>query len=112
MEYQILQKPEDLETAISKNDALLLYFSSANCNVCKVLKPKLAEKFRNKFPKLQLFYIDIEKSPILSGQFRIFTIPTILVYFEQKEFIRKSRNIGVEELSNEISRPYSLFFEE
>jgi hypothetical protein len=37
-------------------------------------------------------------------------VPTILVFIEGKEFIRKSRNIGIEELGDLIARPYTLLF--
>ncbi len=55
-------------------------------------------------------YVDIEKSPVISGQFRIFTIPTILIFFEGKEQVRYSRNISMHQLEESISRPYSMLF--
>jgi thioredoxin-like negative regulator of GroEL len=57
-------------------------------------------------------YVDIEKSPVISGQFRIFTIPTILIFFEGKEQLRYSRNISMHQLEESISRPYGMISEE
>lgn len=111
MGYKDLTLMSEIDEAIEKNDALLIYFSAPHCNVCKVLKPKIAELTRNEFPELKLFYVDIDKAPAVSGQFSIFSIPTIMIYFGGKEFLRKSRNIGIAELSMEIERPYSILFQ-
>ena len=55
-------------------------------------------------------WIDIERSPLIAGQQRIFTAPTILVYFDGKESLRKSRNISIGGLEEEIGRIYGLMF--
>ena len=110
MDYKHLQIPEELSQNINENKAVLIYFSSPDCSVCKVLKPKVAEMVHEYFPLIRLNYVDIQKSPLISGQYRIFTIPTILVLFEGKEFVRKSRNIGLDELQGILDRPYNLLF--
>ncbi len=103
---------QELQELITREKGLLLYFSSDSCSVCKVLKPKVEELLQEQFPKILSRYVDIEKSPVISGQFRIFTIPTILIFFEEKEQVRYSRNISMHQLEDSISRPYGLIFEE
>ncbi len=88
----------------------LFYFSHKKCNVCRVLKPKIHKMVQANFPKIQMFYCDTELYPEISGQNSIFTVPAILVFFDGKEYLRKSRTIGVEEFKNELDRSYSLFF--
>ena len=90
--------------------ALLAYFSTENCNICKVLEPKVAELIQTEFPKIKLIYIKSDILPEVAAQNQVFAAPTILVFFEGKEYIRKSRNIGVGELQHEIERPYSMMF--
>jgi thioredoxin 1 len=90
--------------------ALLAYFSTENCNVCKVLKPKVAELIQSEFPKIKLIYINSDTLPEIAAQNRVFAAPTILVFFDGKEYIRKSRNIGISELHLEIERPYLMMF--
>jgi thioredoxin 1 len=102
----------ELQHKIETEKAVLLYFSSDSCSVCKVLKPKVAELLHKQFPLMKSNYVDIEKSPVISGQFRIFTIPTILIYFEGKEQVRFSRNISMHQLAETIERPYSMLFED
>ena len=91
--------------------ALLAYFSTEACNVCKVLKPKVAELIQTEFPKIKLIYIKSDKLPEVAAQNQVFAAPTILVLLEGREYIRKSRNIGIGELGQEIERPYSMMFE-
>lgn len=95
---------------LKEEPALLAYFSTDACNVCKVLKPKVEELIKTKFPKIELAYITSDKLPEVAAQNRIFTAPTILLFFDGREYIRKSRNIGVSELEKEIARLYSMMF--
>ncbi len=111
MSYNSITLPDQISSAIKNHPAALFYFSAPSCNVCKVLKPKIAEMIQSEFPEMKLFYVDIEKAPLISGQFQVFTIPTIIIYFDAKEFIRKSRNIGIFELREEIERPYKMLFD-
>ena len=103
---------ESLKELILEKRGLLLYFSNDMCSVCRVLKPKVEELLSAAFPEMEARYIDIDKSPLLSGQFRVFTIPTILIYFESKEQARLSRNISIHQLTEVIQRPYTLLFGE
>ena len=103
---------EDLQARIGSDKGLLLYFSSESCSVCKVLKTKVAELLLEKFPRMASLYVDTEKSPVIAGQFRVFTIPTILIYFQGKEQARYSRNISMHQLEAGIDRPYELIFQD
>ena len=102
---------EEYEKFISENPATLIYFSTPQCNVCKVLKPKLVEFINADFPNIKMGYINSEQLPEAAAQNRIFTVPTIIVLLDGKEFIRKSRNVNLAEFNDELERPYSLYFE-
>ena len=86
---------------LKKKEGVLFYFSHDECNVCKVLKPKIHE----------MYYVNVKELPAVAGQESVFAVPTIAVLFDGREFIRKSRNIGLQELHQQIQRPYSLLFE-
>lgn len=103
---------EDFNTIKLNTPGVLFYFSHDKCNVCKVLKPKIHELLQEYFPNIQMYYADTVLYPEIAAQNSIFTVPTVLVFFNGKEFIRKSRNMGIEELRNEIDRPYALMFED
>ncbi|MEZ4906874.1 MAG: thioredoxin family protein [Saprospiraceae bacterium] len=102
---------DQFNSIIEEESGILFYFSHEECNVCKVLKPKIAELLTEKFPSMSLYYCDTVKTPEIAGQNSIFAVPTILVYFEGREYIRVSRNISIESLENQIDRYYSMVFE-
>jgi thioredoxin 1 len=95
---------------INSEPAVMVYFSHEECNVCKVLRPKVEEMLRKGFPDLKMMYCDTVKYPEIAAQRSIFAVPTILIFFDGREYIRKSRNISIEELYTLIERPYNMMF--
>ena len=86
------------------------YFSTETCGVCKVLKPKLKSFLEENFPKLEMIYVDVEREKELAAQLTTFSVPTIIIYFDDKEFLRYSRNINFDELFQSLERMYNLYF--
>ena len=105
-----IQSLEEFNWLKKEEPALLGYFSTETCNVCKVLKPKVAKLIQEEFPQIKLAYVKSDVLPEVAGQHQVFAAPTILVFFDGRETIRKSRNIGIDELRREIDRPYSMIF--
>jgi len=101
----------EFDLILAENDAVLAYFSTETCSVCHVLKPKVIDMVSEAFPKMKMVFVESDKLPELAAQHRIFTAPTVVVFFAGRETIRKSRAFGVDELRSEIQRPYSLLFE-
>lgn len=98
----------ELKDRLNTDLALVLYFSSPSCNVCRVLRPKLMEALEKEFPSIGRYHADIALSPDIAAEFQIFSAPTIIVFFEGREFIRKGRAVSVDGLLQEIRRPYEL----
>ncbi len=111
MEQIDINNIEEYSSFIKNNPGAVVYFSTPECNVCKVLKPKLKELLAEEFPEMKFAYVDLHKAQELAAQNRIFAVPTILFFFEGKELFRKSRNVNLTILMEELSRPYSLFFD-
>lgn len=106
-----ISKLEDLQSFIQSNDALLVYFYNDNCAPCKSLRPKVLELIEQDFDKMHIAFVNSIHSEICS-QFGIFENPTILVFFEGKEFLRKGKYVSVQELSAAIERYYNMLFED
>ena len=106
-----IESIKEFEWTLAQHDAVLAYFSTEICSVCKVLKPKVIKMVSESFPKMKMIFIESDKFPELAAQNRVFAAPTIVVFFAGRETIRKSRAFGVDELAREIQRPYSLIFE-
>ena len=99
---------ETIEQALSTEIAVALYFSAPTCNVCHALKPKLLEAFDANFKQLSVISVDISETPEIASHFGVFSIPTLLVYLDGKEFLRKSRHMSVDQVVAEIQRPYEI----
>ncbi len=102
---------EELEKILKSKIAVLLYFNTISCSVGESLEPKVKNLLINNFPKVNFYTIDLNFSPKVAAKYSAFVEPTIIVFFEGKETIRKSRNIGIYELQEAIERPYKLIFE-
>ena len=109
MQTDLLTSAE-FNSFVSSNKAAVVYFSTPQCNVCKVLKPKLIEMLAQNFPLMNFSYVNCEEAKELAAQQNIFSVPTILFFFEGKEFIRKARYVNLDELEDELSRIYSMIF--
>lgn len=110
--YDTITSLEQLNNLIETEDATLIYFSHEQCNVCKVLKPKVAKLLQKNYPKVKMYYSDTVKNPEIAAQNSIFTVPTIVTFMGGKEYFRRSRNIGIAELAELIERPYNMIFDE
>jgi len=108
--YIELKTIEDFNEATKNNKIALFYFSHQKCSVCQVLKPKIEVLIKSKFPKVQLFYVDTQVSLEISAQNSIFTNPAVLIHIFGKEHFRKARNMGLQELSHVLGKPYSMIF--
>ena len=96
---------------LENESATLFYFSTTSCSVGEAFEPKVKKMLLLKFPKINFYNIDLNLAPDIAAYFTAFVEPTILVFYEGKETIRKSRSIGIHELEIAIERPYKLIFE-
>jgi len=63
------------------------------------------------FPEMRLAFINSENHPALPAKVNVFSNPTIILFFEGREFRRESKYISISQLTEEITRPYHLIFE-
>ncbi len=106
----ILRSVDELNGFLQQHPAAAVYFSGPDCGVCKVLKPKLLTLLQAQFPALALAEVDCAAAPELAAQQTVFSIPTLVVYFDGSELLRKARNFSPAQLADELERPYALFF--
>jgi len=99
---------ENIQLSIKENLAVMVYFSAPTCNVCHALKPKLMEALDINFKEFKVESVDISVEEDIAPHFEVFAIPTVLVFLDGKEFLRKSRHMSVDEVIREIKRPYDI----
>lgn len=103
-----MQTIENIENTIKENLATMVYFSAPTCNVCHALKPKLLEALDANFKEFKIESVDISVEEDIAPHFGVFAIPTVLVFLDGKEFLRKSRHMSVDEVISKIKRPYEI----
>ena len=107
----LTQNLQQLQNSINTGNPVLIYFSGENCSVCKVLKPKIEEEVLKRYPNFELFEVKTDIHREITSYFTVFSIPTILVFFDTKEFKRFGRNMSVALFIEELKRPYTLMCE-
>ncbi|WP_428738362.1 thioredoxin family protein [Sulfurimonas sp.] len=103
-----MQTIEEIENIIKENLAVMVYFSAPTCNVCHALKPKLLEAIDANFKEFEIVSVDVSVSQEMAAHFSVFAIPTVLIFLDGREFLRKSRHMSVDEVIREIARPYEI----
>ena len=111
LNFKTINSVQETQEIISKIDAVLLYFNTNSCSVGEALEPKVLNLVKKNFPKIEYYTVDINFQPEISANYNAFVEPTILVFFDGKETVRRSRNISILELEEAIRRPYQLIFE-
>ncbi len=99
---------EELENTIKEEMGVLLYFSGEHCNVCHALRPKFKELFNSKFPKIKQIFLDAEENREIASAYQVFSLPTILVFLDGREFVREGRTVSLHQLEENLSRPYNI----
>ncbi|MDE5423048.1 thioredoxin family protein [Ancylomarina sp. DW003] len=101
---------EDIEKLRVEREAFSIYFSSPNCSVCRVLKPKLIAMLKESYPKIESYYVDTALHPEIAAQLGFYTNPSFIVYLNGQEFLRRSRSISLQEIAESLERPYRIMF--
>lgn len=105
---QTLASEAEFTGFIQRHQICSVYFSGPDCTVCKTLKPKLFEMLNDRFPAVAIGEVDCAVSPQLAAQQVVFSIPTMIIYIEGREAIRKVRSFSPSELALELERPYTM----
>ena len=100
---------DELKKVEAEKTPAIIYFSHQQCNVCKVLKPKIGDMIENNFPQMMLYYVNTREHPDMAGQYSVFTVPTILVFFEGREYIRESRHISLVTFQERLEKLYRIY---
>lgn len=102
---------EELQNTIRTEVGVLLYFSGESCNVCHALRPKFKEVFDENFSQLKQIYLDAHENPEISVHFQVYSVPTMIVFLDGREFAREGRAVSLHKLTEQIKRPYAMLTE-
>lgn len=94
---------EKFQRELSDKPILITYFSHDECNVCKVLKPQV-QQIVDGFDEAHFFYVNTKESMEIAGQYMVFAVPTIILFFEGREAKRYSRHISLQDFRTFLER--------
>ena len=97
-----------LGETLKSSPLVFAYVSQPQCNVCKSLLPKVEELLTD-YPKIQPVYLDTQLVPEAAGQLSVFSIPTVILFVDGKEYFRLVRTFGLGEIRDKIDRIYAHF---
>ncbi|MXO80326.1 thioredoxin [Paenibacillus sp. OT2-17] len=103
---QEITSVNEIDTFIQNNRLSMLYVSQEDCNVCHAIYPKLKELLNN-YPEIKLAHIDAGQVEAVAGKLLIFTVPTIILFFDQKEYLREGRFVQFEQLEARLEQLYN-----
>ncbi len=75
-----IQSLNEIEKLKEEESSFFVYFSSPNCGVCQVLKPKLMCMLTDKYPKIIACQVDTATHPDIAAQLGFYTNPSFIVY--------------------------------
>lgn len=100
---------EEILCSIKNSKMSLILTSTKDCGVCTAINPRI-KNLVSKYPNINYKHIYIDSMKKASGEFTIFTVPTVIIFAQGKEVHRESRFIDFEKLRFEISRWYNYLF--
>lgn len=95
---------EEFDKLIKENNILILQFGSSSCLPCHSIANKITAFIKDKNIKYKYLSIDELDNKKIASSLCIFSVPTILVYVENKLTIRKSGYFSLEEIFQDIER--------
>lgn len=90
----------------------LTFYSSPQCGICTVLKPKIKEMLTDEFPQVAFVEVDITAQPDVAAQHRVFALPVATLDFEAREMERWVRSFSIQEIRQKIDRMVMLMSDE
>ncbi|MBM3419152.1 MAG: thioredoxin [Bacteroidetes bacterium] len=90
---------------LKKDIPTLIDFYATWCGPCKMVHPILDDLKKQIGDKITILKIDIDKNPNVTDQFKIRSVPSLMLFKGGKTLWRESGVIPVNTLSNKI-QPY------
>ena len=88
---------------IAGDTPVLVYFFAEWCGPCKMIKPVLEELKKKMGNKIIILKIDIDKNISLSSEYRIQSVPTLVLWKQGEIIWRQSGALSLNELEQVLS---------
>lgn len=98
-----MKRMEKLNEIINGSQLTLVDFFATWCGPCKMMHPVLEQLKEEMGDSLRIIKIDIDKNEALMEQYRIQSVPTLMLFREGQQLWRQSGAMPLAELTNIIN---------
>jgi thioredoxin 1 len=85
---------------INDSKPVIIDFHAVWCAPCKMQTPVLQELARDLGDKIKVIKIDVDQNQEIAGQYKIQSVPTLIVFRNGKPVWRQSGVVGKSQLMN------------
>jgi thiol-disulfide isomerase/thioredoxin len=93
---QDLSTPASVADFLQEHPICALYFTTPDCGICKVLKPKLLQMLTGRFPAIRFGQVDCSAAPALAADLGVFAVPTLIGGDAVLGAAERAANLGVD----------------
>lgn len=94
---------EKLNEIINGSQLTLVDFFATWCGPCKMMHPVLEQLKEEMGDRLRIIKIDIDKNEALMKQYRIQSVPTLMLFNKGEQLWRQSGAMSLADLKNVIN---------
>ena len=98
-----MKRMEKLNEIINGSQLTLVDFFATWCGPCKMMHPVLEQLKEEMGDSLRIIKIDIDKNEALMEQYRIQSVPTLMLFREGQQLWRQSGAMPLAELTSIIN---------
>lgn len=98
-----MKRMEKLNEIINGSQLTLVDFFATWCGPCKMMHPVLEQLKEEMGDSLRIIKIDIDKNEALMEQYRIQSVPTLMLFSKGKQLWRQSGAMSLADLKNVIN---------
>lgn len=88
--------------------AEILYFKNDTCVVCDTLLEKLLILKELSFPELEFNVVNAQHDLRRCAEHNVFTTPLAIIFIDNKEYMRFSGYVSVDEIQEKLQRLFLL----
>lgn len=98
-----MKRMEKLNEIINGSQLTLVDFFATWCGPCKMMHPVLEQLKEEMGDSLRIIKIDIDKNEALMEQYRIQSVPTLMLFCKGEQLWRQSGAMSLADLKNVIN---------